>query len=37
VAELRSTMGNDEYVGWSVYYQLRAQDQELAEKVARTR
>lgn len=35
VAELRATVGQDEYVGWTVYYGRKAQRQELAQKMAK--
>jgi hypothetical protein len=35
VHKLRSTMSNDEFVHWAIYYGRKAQRQELATKMAR--
>lgn len=32
LAELRERMGNDEFVGWGVYYARQAQRQDLESK-----
>lgn len=34
VAELRATIGQDEFMQWSIYYARRAQREELAGKMA---
>lgn len=37
VAEMRATVSNAEYVGWSVYFGRKAQRQEMAMKDAQRR
>lgn len=36
-SQLLATMGNDEFNRWAIYYQLRQQDQELAQARAEAR